>query len=123
MNQKIGAAEQSVDPTAKDGVALAAAKKFFEANLSHQLIFRRADGKVVGKFAFFDSLEKNPFQSRQSEQVAVELMGDRALVTLIVVGTMRQDQSVHRYRNIRLFSRVGNSWHLELWYNYEIPGL
>jgi hypothetical protein len=122
LNQKIGAAEQSADPTAKDGVALAAAKKFFEANLSHQLIFRRAGGKVVGKSAFLDSLEKNPFQSLQSEQVAVELMGDRSLVTLIVVGTM-QDQSVHRYRNIRLFSRVGDSWHLELWYNYEITGL
>ncbi len=33
------------------------------------------------------------------------------------------DGSVGRYRNIRLFSRAGHDWILELWYNYEITSL
>ncbi len=41
----------------------------------------------------------------------------------IAVGTRKDDGSVHRYRNVRLFSRAGNEWIMELWYNYEITGL
>jgi uncharacterized protein DUF4440 len=102
------------------------AHKFFNAHLSDQLIFRRASGKVVGKSepeGFLDSLKKpSPFTSRVSEDISVVLIADRALVTLIVVGA-RADGSVGRYRNIRLFSRSGDDWILELWYNYEITSL
>jgi len=53
----------------------------------------------------------------------VSLLDDRALVTLILVGTRADDGSVHRYRNIRLFSRAADKWILEFWYNYEVTGL
>ena len=56
-----------------------------------------------------------------AEEIAVTLLNDRALVTLIVVGTLA-DGAVKRYRNIRLFSRAGDDWKLELWYNYELSG-
>jgi hypothetical protein len=100
------------------------ARKYFEKLLSDQLIFRRATGKVVGKAEFIEGLKKSsPFSSRSSGIVSVTSLNDRALVTLIVVATRADDGSVHHYRNIRLFSRSGQDWLMELWYNYEITGL
>ena len=97
---------------------------FFNNYLSDQLIFRRASGQVVGKSEFLDNLNNNPFSSKHSEDISVTLLDDRApLVTLIVVGTRADDGSVHLYRNIRLFSQSAGRWVLELWYNYEIPGV
>jgi Domain of unknown function (DUF4440) len=90
---------------------------FFRAHLSDQLIFRRANGKIVGKFetdVFFCTLKKNPFSSRESEDISVTQVGDHALVTLMVVGTRADDGSVHRYRNIRLFTRSADNWILQL---------
>jgi hypothetical protein len=102
------------------------ALEFFQAHLSDRLIFRRANGKIVGKSepeGFLSSLKKNPFSSRRPEDTSVTQLGDRALVTLIVVGTRADDDSVHRYRNIRLFTRAADKWILDLWYNYEVTGL
>lgn len=98
-------------------------REFFQKYLSDQVIFRRASGKVVDKSAFLEGLRNNPFASRVTEDISVDLLNDRALVTLIVIGTRKDDNSVHRYRNVRLFSRKGDDWILELWYNYDITGL
>jgi hypothetical protein len=100
-----------------------AAIMFFKTHLSDQLIFRRANGKVVGKGKFLEELKNNPFRSRTGEMIEVNLLEDRALVTLIVVGTRADDGSVHYYRNIRLFTRSADNWLLEFWYNFEIIGL
>lgn len=116
LNRRIGQMEQQGE----------AAQVFFQTHLSDQLIFRRASGKVVGKSGpggFLEGLKNNPFTSRVSEEISVQLMGDRALVTLIVVGTRADDRSVHRYRNVRLFSRARDNWIMEFWYNYEITSL
>jgi hypothetical protein len=116
LNREIGEMEQQ-------GTA---AFEYFNTLLSDQLIFRRASGKVVGKSepgGFLDSLNKNPFKSRVSENISVALQFDRVLVTLVVVGTRADDGSEHRYRNIRLFSRSADKWILEFWYNYEVTGL
>src|SRR5262245_30418185 len=91
LNQQIGQKEQEGE----------AAKDYFQTHLSDQLIFRRANGKIVGKTGpggFLDGLKSNPFTSRVSEDISVSLIGDRALVTLIVVGTRKDDNSPHRYR-------------------------
>jgi hypothetical protein len=117
LNERIGEMEQQGGP---------AAREFFTRHLAHDLVFRRASGKVVGKFGpegFIEGLENNPFKSRVIDDISVSLLGHRALVTLIVVGTRKDDGSVHRYRNVRLFSHRGGLWVLEVWYNYEIPGL
>ena len=98
-------------------------KPFFELHLSSNLLFRRASGKVVGKTDFLNGLANNPFESGTSEDIAVHVDGDRALVTLIVVGTRRDDKSVHRYRNVHFFTQEGNRWLLDAWYNYEVTGL
>lgn len=102
LNQQIGQMEQQGEE----------AKEFFQTHLSDQLIFRRASGKVVGKSGpegFLEGLKNNPFTSRVVEDISVRLMDDRALVTLIVVGTRKDDASIHRYRNIRLFFPVGET--------------
>lgn len=101
------------------------ARKFFERYLSDQLIFRRASGKVVGKSGpegFLEGLTNKRFKKLDLEEINVTLQGDRALVTLIVIGT-ENNGVVHRYRNIRLFTLSGDQWLLEFWYNYEITGL
>jgi hypothetical protein len=118
LNNDIGVMEQRQGKEAHE---------FFNALLSDQLIFRRASGKVVGKSepegGFLASLNNpSPFTLRQSEDIHVSLIGNRALVTLIVVGT-KADSSSNRYRNVRLFSRSGDAWILECWYNYEITSL
>jgi hypothetical protein len=116
LNQRIGQMEQQGE----------GAKGFFQTHLSDQLVFRRASGKVAGKSGpegFLEGLKNNPFTSRVVEDISVSLMDDRALVTLIVAGTRKDDASIHRYRNIRLFSPVGDDWILDFWYNYEITSL
>ena len=115
LNRQIGNMEQQG----------AAATEFFDTHLSDQLVFRRASGKIIGKLGpdgFLAGLESNPFSSSSSEDISVTLLDDRALVTLIVVGTRKDDGSIHSYRNIRLFSRSGDIWIIELWYNYEMIG-
>jgi hypothetical protein len=117
LNQEMVQMEQQAE------AGLEAAQRYFRARLSDQLVFRRADGTIIRKTGFLDGLKNNPFQKRDPENVSVSLQGERALVTLIVVGKRKDDKSEHRYCNIRLFSRFGNEWVMEFWYNYEITGL
>jgi len=117
LNQRVAEMEQQ---------AGAEAVEFFNTLLSDKLIFRRASGKVVGKSGpegFLEGLKNNPFKSHVTQNISINLLEDRALVTLVVVANRNDDGSVHRYRNIRLFSRIGDQWILELWYNYEITSL
>jgi hypothetical protein len=101
LNEQLAYKEQQGD----------AARSFFEQHLSDQLIFRRANGKVVGKSGpdgFLEGLKSNPFKSRVPEDISVSLLDDRALVTLIIAGERKDDGSIHRYRNIRLFLHAGD---------------
>ena len=88
--------------------------------LSPELVFRRADKTVVGKREFMEGLTKpSPFATRESETDAVEVHGDRALVTLTVV-TSKEDGTTGRYRNIRMFIRRDEHWRLEFWFNDDV---
>lgn len=114
LNEQIGAMEQQRDEKAK---------AWFGDVLSDQLVFRRANGSVVDKQAFLNGLDgPNPFTSRKTEEIDITALDDRALVTLIV-RTTKGDGSKNHYRNIRLFSKQGTEWILELWYNYELTSL
>lgn len=96
---------------------------YLKSHLSDSLVFRRANGNVVGKPEFLKGLGGNPFKTRTTEEIAVHIVAERALVTLIVVGTRKDDGSVHRYRNARFFTREGGEWLLDSWYNFEVTGL
>lgn len=113
LNIEIGDMEQQgVDATA-----------YFTKLLSEQLIFRRATGKAVSKEDFIKNLARgSPFTSCHAEDIVVNPIGDRILITL-VVATTKPDGSEQRYRNIRLFSQSDKDFILEFWYNYELTSL
>jgi hypothetical protein len=91
--------------------------------LSPQLLFRRADGTVVGKKEFMDALAgPSPFATRASRSVVVEPRGDRAVCTLIVT-TTKEAGPVNHYRNIRWFARTEDRWLLEYWFNDDVTDL
>jgi len=69
---------------------------------------------------FLEGLKNNLFKWRVTEDISVTLLEDRALAALIIVAERKDGGSLHRYRNIRLFSRAGALWVIEHWYNYEI---
>jgi hypothetical protein len=99
----------------------AEAKRRLNECLSPELIFRRADQSVVDKTAFMRGLDgESPFSSRESRDVSVTVVGDRALVTLYVLATRKNDGSVRRYRNIRVFFRRDARWMLEVWFNDDV---
>lgn len=91
-----------------------------DALISPELVFRRADKTVVGKRDFMAGLRKpSPFAKRESENAAVEIHGNRALVTL-TVATTKEDGTRGRYRNIRMFIRRDEHWRLEFWFNDDV---
>jgi hypothetical protein len=117
LNERIGEMEQASAENART---------YFSDLLSDQLVFRRANGKTVGKSGedgFLSTLGKSPYWSRRAEDISVAPLGDRALVTLIVVGTLADKVTVQRYRNIRLFTRSAAGWVVEFWYNYDVTTL
>ena len=88
--------------------------------LSSHLLFRRANKTVVGKADFMAGLEgASPFETRESEDVTVEIMGDRAVAVLTVV-TTKKDGTEERFRNVRMFGRRGDEWQVEFWLNDDV---
>src|SRR5262249_38069014 len=87
------------------------AAAYFNDCLSNQLVFRRASGAVVGKHVFIDSTKgASAFRWRRSEDISVTFVDYCALATLVVVGLLKKDDKVHRYRNLRLFRHTANRW-------------
>lgn len=115
LNLKIAAAENQPDA------------QFFTTLLSENLLFRRANGEVVGKGKFLTDLQapKKTKLTRTAEDIQVTQIpenGQCALVTLIVC-TVDEQAVEKRYRNVRLFTRAEAAWVLEFWYNYELTSL
>ena len=112
LNTQFGEMEQRRDDEAV---------QFFHRHLSERLVFHRANGSVVGKSAFLEGLlGPDSFSGRTSEDVKIQVLGDRAVASLIVVATRRDDGSTHRYRNIRFFTREGGVWCVDSWYNLNM---
>ena len=97
LNRKLAAVEQQRD------------HEFFSALLSEKLVFRRANGAVIGKAEFLQELQKpTPFVERIVESIEVtELpaVPDRALVILIV-RRRKADSTTQRFQKIRFFTRT-----------------
>jgi hypothetical protein len=92
-----------------------------DAAISRDLLFRRANGTVVGKPEFMADLHKpSPFVERSSKIGAVEIREDRALVVSTVVGKTA-DGALKRYRNLRFFVSTNDVWQLVFWFNDELP--
>jgi hypothetical protein len=98
-------------------------RDFLDRVFSDALVFHRANGTVVGKADVLAGLGSNPFQERSTKDIAAHIVGNRALVTLIVIGILKKDGSTHHYRNIRFFAREDGEWRLDSWYNFEVTDL
>ena len=103
------------------------ASQFFTGLLSANLLFRRANGEVVGKQKFLSDLQdpNRPKLKRRAEEIQITQLSEvenHALVKLIVC-TIDEKWVEKRYRNIRLFTCVESGWVLEFWYNYELTSL
>ena len=101
--------------------------QFFTRLLSAKLLFRRANGEVVGKQKFLSDLQDpdKPKLKRRAEEIQITQLSEvenHALVKLIVC-TIDEKSVEKRYRNIRLFICVESEWVLEFWYNYELTSL
>ncbi len=91
--------------------------------LSDDLVFRRADRTIVDKATFMSALKSpGPFAARESKNVAVTILRDRAVVSLTVIGT-RKDGGRGVYRNVRVFFRRDGRWRLEFWFNDDVTSL
>ena len=111
LNLQFGEMEQRRDDNAM---------QFFRRHLSDRLVFRRANGSVLGKAGFLKGLAgPDPFSSRKSEDVKIQMLDERAVASLIVVATDRGDGSTRRYRNIRFFTLQEGIWRVDSWYNFE----
>jgi len=94
--------------------------KHLDRVLSANLVFRRANKSVVGKADFMAGLAgPSPFEERHSEHATVDILGDRAVVTVTVVAT-KKSGSEERYRNLRIFVRRDEQWQLEFWFNDDV---
>lgn len=122
-NLEIDLTEQVHEATQFEQASGIAAADYFKPRLSDQLMFRRANGVVVDKQQFLAGFEDpSPFIERMAEDIQVNVMGDRAMVTLII-RTVKSDGSRGRYRNIRLLTRTPERWVIQFWYNYDLSNL
>jgi hypothetical protein len=111
INVSIAAWEQRRDPEAIAEL---------EKSLSPKLLFRRADGTVVGNQEFMAGLaQPSPFVKRESALAALEIRGDRALA-VVTVATTKEDGTENRYRNVRMFVCLDGRWQLEFWFNDDL---
>jgi glyoxylase I family protein len=119
----------SVQTSLRDGlrdlnVAIGMAEKehdleFLREVLHDDLVFRRADGTVVGKDEYLDSLHDRTFDVLDVEISDVDARDESAVVTAIVTarGTSAGVRFGGTFRNVRTFVRDEERWRCRLWVN------
>lgn len=99
-----------------------AARHFFTRLLSSHLLLRRANGQMMGKRDFLQSLTlPSPFTQYTLEQLEFAQVPEarqRVMVTLLM-RTEDRYSAVRSFRHIRLFTLHPTGWQLEFWYVYE----
>lgn len=99
-----------------------AAQQFFTKLLSTHLLLRRANGKLMGKAEFLQSLKTpSPFTQYTIEQLQIACVAGaekRAMVTL-VMRTEDHYFTIRNFHHIRFFTHTLGGWRLESWYVYE----
>jgi glyoxylase I family protein len=107
VNVDIGAAEKSHD------------LPFLRRVLDDLLVFRRADGSVVGKDDYLAGLEGRTYDELRTEVVDLDEEAESAVVTAIVTtrGTNNGKPFGGTFRNVRTFVRTDGAWQCRLWIN------
>jgi catechol 2,3-dioxygenase-like lactoylglutathione lyase family enzyme len=107
INLEIGAAEQRHDVGFLDDV------------LHDDLIFRRADGKIVTKEQYLAAVPKRQYRTLESDVAELHITKDSALATVLVraEGTANGTAFKGTYRNVRVFVSEGERWVCTVWVN------
>jgi hypothetical protein len=96
---------------------------FLKTILSDDLVFRRANGKIVNKKEYLESVQnpENTFDYLYSEDVKPIVYESAAMVLLRVraKGKRGPDPFEGNYRNIRLFLK-NQDWQCVMWFNIEV---
>lgn len=94
---------------------------FLDSVLDDALIFRRANGQVVGKAEYLEGLANpgNTYEYLRADAVEVALYEDTAVVSLrIAAKGVRAGQEFEGiFRNTRLFLYRKDGWRCALWFN------
>ncbi len=111
LNKDIGANEQAGEV------------KFFDELLATNFIFRRADGSIVDKHQYLDSLkliEENPYEQLDAVIEQVTLNKESAVAEVIVIAKRKSMKRSAAFRNVRVFRRESENWKLVMWVNTEL---
>jgi Domain of unknown function (DUF4440) len=95
---------------------------FLDAALDDDLIFRRADGSIVGKDAYLKSVCRRTYDSISTEVVEVDQRADSAVVTVIVTASGTADGTPFSgtFNNVRVFVGGKGRWRCRMWINTRI---
>lgn len=100
--------------------------EFLRDVLDDDLIFRRADGRIVGKDAYLEALRARTYEAVATEISEVDEQGDSAVVTAIVTASGASDGKPFSgtFRNVRTFVADDDGWRCTLWINTRVgPGV
>lgn len=97
---------------------------FLKNILADDLVFRRADGKIVSKEEYLAELVKseNTYDYLESENVKVAVNDENALVSLSVRAKGRRGEIEFegKFQNLRVFVKQAEKWCCVVWFNTRI---
>ena len=108
LNEEIGEKE-------KDGDG-----KYFLMLLADDFVFRRANGDIVNKKDYLESLEKvaeNPYEHLEVHVREVVIDRDSAVADVLVIAKRKNMQRPGRFTNVPMFKREDTQWKLVAWIN------
>jgi glyoxylase I family protein len=107
LNLEIGVAEKAHD------------LEFLRDVLDDDLIFRRADGRIVGKEAYLEAVRARTYDAIATGISEVDEQADSTVVTVIVTASGTSDGKPFSgtFRNVRTFVADEDGWRCTLWIN------
>jgi glyoxylase I family protein len=107
LNVRIGVAEKDHD------------LQYLRDVLHEELVFRRADGTVVGKVEYLDGLAARSYDLMDVEVLDVQEGAESAVVDVVVTarGTSGGKPFGGSFRNVRTFVRDNGRWRCRVWIN------
>jgi catechol 2,3-dioxygenase-like lactoylglutathione lyase family enzyme len=110
VNLQIGDAERAHD------------LDFLREILDDALIFRRADGSLVGKDDYLKAVESRRYDTLVTEVTEIDEKADSCVVTTIVTarGTSNGKAFGGTFRNVRTFIGGEGAWRCKVWLNTRI---
>ena len=113
LNAKIGEAEKRHEDRDLE---------FLARVLHDDLVFRRADGSIVGKQDYLEAVPTRTYERLESEVVEIHER-DKSTVAIVLVdasGTTAAGSFEGRFRNTRVFVNDAGRWLCRIWVNVPV---